>query len=137
MMVPMTNLKPCPFCGSEPSGFPKDAPETVNCLSCVIRSYIVFDLENGKQHGLKPDDWNARVTGWRDIASAPKPLKARKIDLSIERPDGTVYRVIDAWWGGEAGWVVTSYFGARMKAPERVSHKITHWMHRPDKPEAA
>ena len=73
---------------------------------------------------------------WAPIDTAPKPLKALKIDLLIERPNGTSYRAIDAWWDTEAGWVVTTVLGARMKAPQQSTHKITHWMHRPDKPEA-
>ena len=77
------------------------------------------------------------MSRWQPIETAPKPLKAVKIDLWIERPDGEGYRVIDAWWDTDAGWVVAGYLGTRTKAPERSTHKITHWMRRPDDPVAS
>ena len=77
------------------------------------------------------------MSGWQGIESAPKPLKPLLIDLWIERPNNTSYRVIDAWWADEAGWVVASVLGARMKAASNSTHKVTHWMHRPDDPVAS
>ena len=72
---------------------------------------------------------------WFPLSTAPKPLKAVKIDLWIERPDGEGYRVIDAWWDTDAGWVVAGgWRGSRLAAPQMSTHKITHWMHRPDDP---
>ena len=73
---------------------------------------------------------------WAPIDTAPKPLKPLLIDLLIVRPNDTSYRAIDAWWNDEAGWVVKTILGARMKAPRNSTHKITHWMHGPDEPEA-
>ena len=73
---------------------------------------------------------------WQPIDTAPKPLKPLKIDLLIVRPNNTSYRVIDAWWADEAGWVVSTVLGARMKAARNSTHRITHWMHGPDEPEA-
>ena len=77
------------------------------------------------------------MSGWRDINTAPKPLKPLLIDLLIERPDGESYRVIDAWWDTDAAWVVAGFQGARMKAPRNSTHKITHWMPAPDPPVAS
>ena len=74
------------------------------------------------------------MSRWQPIETAPKPLKAVKIDLWIERPDGEGYRVIDAWWDTDAGWVVAFWRGARMKPPRDSTYKITHWMRRPDGP---
>ena len=71
---------------------------------------------------------------WAPIDTAPKPLKPLLIDLLIVRPNNTSYRVIDAWFDPDAAWVVAGYLGTRTKAPERSTHKITHWMHRPDDP---
>ena len=76
------------------------------------------------------------MSDWQDIDAAPKPLKALKLDLWVVEPDGDGYRVVDAWWDTDAGWVVATILGARMKAPQRSTHRITHWMHRPDDPEA-
>ena len=71
---------------------------------------------------------------WAPIDTAPKPLKALKLDLRIVKPNGTSYRTIDAWWDDELGWVVATILGARMRAPRNSTHKITHWMPAPDKP---
>ena len=78
------------------------------------------------------------MSGWQPIESAPKPLKVVLIDLWIEKPDGEGYRALDAWWADEAGWVVAGFGSSqRMKAPHHPTHRITHWMHRPDDPPQA
>ncbi len=122
----MTDLKPCPFCGGEPSGFPKDGPpETVNCLSCLIRSYVLFGFECGEQHGLAPDDWNTRATDWRDISTAPRDGR-RIIASTASYTEPLIlywckHNGQEAWWD----WDLDSYTD------------VTHWQPLPDPPEAA
>ncbi len=72
---------------------------------------------------------------WRDIATAPRPLKAPKLDLWIN-DGGDGYRAIDAWWT-DFGWVVAGYLGSQMKAARKATHRATHWMLPPRPPEAA
>ena len=74
------------------------------------------------------------MSGWQDISTASKPLKAVLIDLLIEMPDGERYRVIDACQDDYYGWAVEGYSGCLMSAARISGHRVTHWMFPPDSP---
>ena len=72
---------------------------------------------------------------WQPISTAPKGLKALKIDLWVLDSGGDGYRLPDAWWGN-GGWRTKSrWIGDRDAFP--WTHRATHWMHTPDDPEAS
>ena len=77
------------------------------------------------------------MSDWQDISTAPKPLKAAKIDLWIERPGGEGYRAIDACRDDYYGWAVKGYSGCPMRAAHKSGHRVTHWMPAPDAPPQA
>ncbi len=74
------------------------------------------------------------MTDWQPIASAPTmALKQQKVDLWCVRPDGTGYRVCDAFWTGRI-WAITTMVGFDIRA-FRDGHSATDWMRRPSAPE--
>lgn len=73
------------------------------------------------------------MTDWQPITTAPKPLKPRKIDLWID-DGGDGYRVPDAFWSGGL-WKITTQVGFDIRAYS-AQHTATHWMARPEPPEA-
>ncbi len=77
------------------------------------------------------------MTDWQPITTAPMlSLKAPKVDLWVERPDGTGYRVPDAFWSGSPNgfWKIATMVGFEIRA-FRETHNPTHWMRRPVAPE--
>lgn len=97
----MTELKPCPFCGSEAkyhdSSCAEEICEYVSCLKCNAQSPLMY------RKGEEVEWWNRRPSLWH--TGTPTEAWRYLTKVKVRDCDGSYFFMYEAVWFDGEEWV--------------------------------